>query len=277
MSSRTATEAYPSSLLSPDDPAPATVLNAAGRSNAVIICDHGGDAIPAKLDGLGLDAAQRARHIAWDIGASAVAQHLAHLLDAVAVLSSYSRLVIDLNRPPDDLTSIREISDGVLVPGNRNLSAADAEQRIKAVFEPYHDAVAAAISRARTRVKAPVLVSVHSFTPVMNGAERPWQIGVLFGPDRRIANRLIDALSRSADICVGENEPYSGYDLFGHTVETHAMPYGYPNALLEIRQDLIDTKQGAARWAGTIAEALSPILEEPALNRPMHAPETEAG
>ena len=122
MSSRSVKESLGSSLLGVDDPAPATVLNAAGRATAIVVCDHGGKAIPAKLDGLGLDLADRARHIAWDIGASATARELTQRLDAPAVLSSYSRLVIDLNRPPDDLTSIREISDGVLVPGNRNLS-----------------------------------------------------------------------------------------------------------------------------------------------------------
>jgi len=265
-----------SPLLTADDPAPATVLNAAGRSNAVVTCDHGGEGVPAILNGLGLDPVDRARHIAWDIGASSVARELARLLDAPAILSAYSRLVIDLNRPPDDLTSIREISDGVLVPGNRNLTAADVKQRIDGIFEPYHDAVSAAIGRSAERVAAPVLVSVHSFTPVMKGAERPWHIGVLYGPDTRIANRLIAALSENDTICVGRNKPYSGFDLFGYTVETHAMPAGNPNILLEIRQDLIDTQHGAEHWAGLIATALAPILDDPELYRPLRPEEAES-
>lgn len=276
MSSRNATEALQSPLLTADDPAPATVLNAAGRSNAVVTCDHGGEGVPAILNGLGLDPVDRARHIAWDIGASSVARELARLLDAPAILSAYSRLVIDLNRPPDDLTSIREISDGVLVPGNRNLTAADVKQRIDGIFEPYHDAVSAAIGRSAERVAAPVLVSVHSFTPVMKGAERPWHIGVLYGPDTRIANRLIAALSENDTICVGRNKPYSGFDLFGYTVETHAMPAGNPNILLEIRQDLIDTQHGAEHWAGLIATALAPILDDPELYRPLRPEEAES-
>ncbi len=264
-------------LLGADDPAPVTVLNAAGRSNAVVACDHGGSAVPAKLNGLGLDPVDRARHIAWDIGAAKTARHLAQLLDAPAVLSGYSRLVIDLNRQLDDLTSICEISDGVLVPGNRNLSVEDVAQRMKAVFEPYHDAVSAAIGRSAERVAAPALISVHSFTPVMQGSERPWQIGVLYGPDTRIAKRLIAGLSRNPDICVGDNKPYSGFDLFGYTVETHAIPDGNPNVLLEFRQDLIDTRHGAEHWAGLIAEVLAPILDDPELFRPLRSDEMETG
>lgn len=250
-------------LLSADDPAPAIILNADKQSNTVIVCDHGGDAFPAKLNNLGLDATLRARHIAWDIGAAAVAREVARLLDAPAALGCYSRLVIDLNRPTVDLTSIREISDGVLVPGNRNLSAADVDARIAEIFTPYHNAVAELVETARQRVSAPALVSIHSFTPVMKGAERPWHIGVLFGPDARLAHKLISVLSKNSDICVGENKPYSGYDLFGCTVETHAIPKGYPNVLLEIRQDLIDTQHGAEHWAGVIATALQEVLADP--------------
>lgn len=275
MSSRSAIEIGASPLLGPDDPAPVTVLNAAGRSNAVVTCDHGGDAVPGSLNGLGLDPALLTRHIALDIGATSVARRVAQLLDAPAILSGYSRLVIDLNRPPDDLTSVREISDGVLIPGNRGLTQADTEQQIAAIFDPYHDAVSAAVDRAAERVAAPALVSIHSFTPVMKGDERPWHIGVLFGPDTRIAKPLIAALAANPDVCVGENEPYSGYDLYGYTVETHAMPRWFPNILLEVRQDLIDTEHGAARWAAIIADALAPILDDAALYRPLDPTEAE--
>ncbi len=268
MSSSLLTNSQSSALLSPEDPAPVTVLNATGQSNAVVVCDHGGGAIPEKLQGLGLDVAQRARHIAWDIGAAAVSRHLARLLDAPTILAGYSRLVIDLNRPPTDLTSIREISDGVLVKGNRKLSQTDVDNRLMSIFDPYHDAVAAAVERAETRVTAPALVSVHSFTPVMKGQERPWHIGVLFGPDTRMAMPLIKYLSENTEICVGENKPYSGYDLFGYTVETHAMPKGYPNILFEIRQDLIDTRHGAEYWAELIAPSLMRVLADPSLYQP---------
>jgi len=269
MSSQDVNEALLSQLLDAGDPAPATVVNPSGSAAAVIICDHGGDAIPIKLDGLGLDPNDRLRHIAWDIGASATAYQLSRKLDAPTVLGNFSRLVIDLNRPPYDLTSVREISDGVLVPGNRNLSSKDTAQRVASIFEPYHSEIAAAMERAAQHVAAPALVSVHSFTPVMKGFERPWHIGVLFGSDMRIANPLMAALSKNPEISVGENKPYSGYDLYGYSVETHAMPNGYPNILLEIRQDLIDTHYGVAKWAAIIADALAPILDDKDLYQPL--------
>lgn len=252
-------------LLGPGDPAPVTVLNADARAGAVIVCDHGGDAVPEALHGLGLDAAIRARHIAWDIGAADVARCLAERLAMPAVLAAYSRLVIDLNRPLDDLTSIREISDGVVIPGNRRLTAAEMEARVAEIFRPYHDAVAAALAACTTPV--PAVISVHSFTPVMKGFERPWHIGVLYNADDRIARPLMERLAAIPDVTTGDNLPYSGYDLFGNTIETHAMPQGRPNILLEIRQDLIDTPHGAEKWAAIVAEALAPVLADPDLYR----------
>ncbi|MEX2615085.1 MAG: N-formylglutamate amidohydrolase [Alphaproteobacteria bacterium] len=252
-------------LLRADDPAPVTVLNATARARAVIVCDHGGDAVPRALNGLGLDPSIRARHIAWDIGAADVARRLAARMALPAVLARYSRLVIDLNRPLDDLTSIREISDGVVIPGNRRLTDDETEARAAEIFRPYHAAVAAALDACATPV--PAVISVHSFTPVMKGFERPWHIGVLYNADARIARPLMSRLAAVPEVTVGDNLPYSGYDLFGNTIETHAMPQGRPNILLEIRQDLIDTRHGAEKWAGIVADALAPVLADADLYR----------
>ncbi len=265
MSINASNENRSGTLLSATDPVPVTVLNGAARSRAVIVCDHGAADVPASLQGLGLDTSIRARHIAWDIGAADVAGHLAERLAAPAVLAGYSRLVIDLNRPLDDLTSIREISDGVVIPGNRRLTEDEIEAREVEIFRPYHTAVAAALAACPTPV--PAVISIHSFTPVMKGFERPWHIGVLYNADGRIAMPLMDRLGRNPDITVGDNLPYSGYDLFGNTIEIHAMPQGRPNILLEIRQDLIDTHHGAEKWAGIIADALAPVLADADLYR----------
>ena len=263
--------ARPRPLLGPDDPEPVVVANAGGAARFAIVCDHGGSAIPAALHGLGLDKAVLARHIAWDIGAMDVARRLAEILDAPAVLGQYSRLVIDLNRPLDDLTSVREISDGVVVAGNRYLTDSDIAARVDEIFVPYHDAVAKTLADRPEAV--PPLVSIHSFTPVMKGFERPWHIGVLYNADDRIGVPLIAALSGQDGIVVGDNLPYSGFDLFGNTIETHAMPQGRANILLEIRQDLIDTHRGAARWAEIVAAALRPVLADESLYRPFRAAE----
>ncbi|PPR24517.1 MAG: hypothetical protein CFH40_00805 [Alphaproteobacteria bacterium MarineAlpha10_Bin3] len=247
----------PATLLQSGDPAPYTIVNPGGRANAVLVCDHGGHAVPGALNGLGLDPALLERHIAWDIGAAAVTRALVARLDAPALLAGYSRLTIDLNRPLDDLTSVREISDGVVIPGNQGLSSAEIDARIAAIFDPYHDAVAAAIA-ARPGA---ALISVHSFTPAMKGVARPWHIGVLYNSDARIAAPLMAALARDPALCIGDNKPYSGFDLFGKTIETHALPAGLPNVLLEFRQDLIDHDRGDEHWAGIVAAALSPVLD----------------
>lgn len=255
-----------SALLSPDDPPPVLIENAEGRGPGVVVCDHGGRAVPASLRGLGLEPAHFDRHIAWDIGALALARRLARRFDMPLVSAAYSRLVIDVNRGLDDPTLIPEISDDVVIPANRNLSADDAAARVRALFDPYHAAVAAALeSRRGLGVAAPVLLSAHSFTPVMRGFQRPWEIGVLWDGDPRVAVPLLEALRGRGDVTVGDNQPYSGRGTLGGTVETHALPHGLPNALLEVRQDLIESAEGAARWADVLGAALDPTLADPGL------------
>lgn len=152
-------------LLGPGDPPPVTVLNREGRAPVLLLCDHASNAMPASLGTLGLDDAALSRHIAYDIGAADVTRALVERWDAAAVLSGYSRLIIDLNRDLDDPTSIPVISDGVVVPGNRALDPAEAAQRVDGLFWPYHSTAAAEIDRLRGRGQVPAVVSIHSFTP----------------------------------------------------------------------------------------------------------------
>src|SRR5262249_10278338 len=166
-------------VLTPSDPPPFEILNRDGASRAVLICDHASRAIPAALGELGLDAVALSRHIAWDIGIEDVTRRLAKRLDAVAVLSGYSRLVIDCNRRLGDPTSMAQESDGTVVPGNRGLAEHDRAARVEACFRPYHAAICEILD-GRGRAKLPfALVSMHSFTPIMAGVERPWHVGIL--------------------------------------------------------------------------------------------------
>lgn len=258
-------------LLGPDDPPAVTILNPEGRAPAVLLCDHASNRVPESLGQLGLDEAARARHIAWDVGAAEVARHLAELLDAPALLSGYSRLVVDCNRALGDPTVMRQISDGTIVPGNRGLDASARAQRAEACYWPYHSAVAATIDRIAARGIVPAIVSVHTCTPVMKGVERPWHIGVLSNVDRRLADLLIAGLSRDPALCIGDNQPYSGLDPHGYSIETHALPAGRPNVLLEIRQDLVDTQHGARHWASLAGRALQAVLAHPDLVRAIGA------
>ena len=259
--------AAPQPLIGPGDPPPAEVLNPGGAAPMVLVCDHARRCIPKALGTLGLPEAELRRHIAYDIGAAAVTRHLSARFDAPAVLSGYSRLVIDPNRALDDPTAVPVVSDDVVIPGNRALDAADVRRRVEAFFTPYHAAVAAAVAAKRDSGVVPAFVSIHSFTPEMRGVARPWHVGVLWDHDPRIPVPLIARLRADGRWCVGDNEPYSGRGTLGGTVETHATPAGLPNVLLEIRQDLIATPDGAAEWAAIVGDALEAVLADPGLYR----------
>ncbi|HAD25902.1 MAG TPA: N-formylglutamate amidohydrolase [Alphaproteobacteria bacterium] len=238
---------------------PFTVLRPQGDPRILIICDHACNYVPPEYDNLGLPATEFHRHIAWDIGAADVTRALSDYLDAPAVLSGFSRLLIDPNRGSDDPTLVMKLSDGAIIPGNRHVSEAELSHRVTGFYQPYHDAIAERLRIARAAGIAPVLISVHSFTPVFHGHERPWHVGILWDRDARIAGPLIDALRRDPQLCVGDNAPYSG-ELVGDSMNRHGTNTGLAHVLIELRQDLIDTPEGARRWATRLAGELQPIL-----------------
>jgi predicted N-formylglutamate amidohydrolase len=252
------------------DPPAFDIVNPEGRAPLVLIADHAGRAIPARLGTLGLDEDALGRHIAWDIGIAELTRTLAHALDAVAVLSTYSRLVIDCNRLLDDATSIPAVSDGVAVPANRALDAEERARRVAQAFDPYHAAVTEAVVRRRAAGAIPALVSMHSFTPVFEGFERPWHIGILWNRDPRIPVPLMRALARDPNIVVGDNEPYSARRGRGYSLLNHGAAHGLPHVLIEVRQDLIDTRHGVALWAGRLGAALEEVLADEAIYRVEH-------
>lgn len=242
--------------LSVSDKSPAyQVVNPDGRAAILLVCDHASARIPAALGDLGLGAPDLVRHIAWDIGAADATRRMAEALDAPAVLSGYSRLVVDCNRHPTDPTLMAATSDGTAIPGNAGLSVAAREERLAAIYRPYHDAVAAWLADG-TRA----LLSIHSCTPVMNGRARPWHIGVCWEDDRRLAGPALDALAGRGDLLVGDNEPYALDPREDFTVPWHAMRRGLPHIQVEFRQDLVADATGAARWADILTGALAPTL-----------------
>jgi predicted N-formylglutamate amidohydrolase len=244
-------------FLGAEDPPPFELVNAAGRAPMLLVCDHASRRVPARLGGLGLSERELSRHIGWDIGAAAVARGLSLALDAPLVLAGYSRLVIDLNRAPEETTSIVEVVDGTIVPGNLDLTPAARAERAQALHAPYHAAVAATLDRLCRESPMPVLVSVHSFTPSLKGLARPWHLGVLWDKDPRLAVPLLDRFRAEPGVQVGDNEPYSGRAGFGYTCATHARRRGLPDVLIEIRQDLIADAAGVSRWGALVARALA--------------------
>ena len=247
-------------LLTAGDPPPFEIVNPSGRGRMVLTCDHASHSVPAALDGLGLDPADLRRHIGWDAGAAELTRRLSRRFDAPAVLSGYSRLVIDCNREPGHPESILGESDGTPVPGNKDLTPDEAERRARALFHPYHGAIAEVLGRFTTRGETPAYVALHTFTPNMNGMARPWHFGVLWDRDARIARPLIEALRRRPGLTVGDNEPYSGRDHGAFSNGHHAAPAGLPNAMIEIREDLLADGAGIARCEGILAEVLEEVL-----------------
>lgn len=221
----------------------------------VLTCDHASNHVPDWINGgdLGLPAEDMERHIAYDIGAAGVTTYLSELLDSPAVLSRFSRIVIDPNRGHNDPTLMRKIYDGSIIPANRYANAAELQRRKDELYFPYH----AAIADAASNIARPVICAIHSFTPqLQNQPRRPWDIGVLYADDDRLASPLIDAC-RAQGWCVGDNQPYNG-DLPGDAIDQHALQYGRPNILIEIRNDLIEDTASQRLWA----ERLAPILTE---------------
>ncbi len=247
-------------LLGTADPPAVEHWNPHGAAPALIVCDHASRRVPRALGTLGLDEAQLAQHIGWDIGAAAVTRALALRLDAPAILAGYSRLVIDCNRDPEDPTSSAAVSDGTAIPGNTDLGLPARAARRAQIFTPYHAAIAARLGAWRRQGQVPVLLSIHSFTPMMNGKARPWHVGVLWDEDPRVPVPLLGSLRAMTELCVGDNEPYSAAEPAGYTVRHHASRAGLPHVALEIRQDLIAATNGAEEWAGRLDLALAPIL-----------------
>lgn len=241
--------------------------NPNGRAAVLLLCDHAGKEVPEGLDFLGISEEALSRHIGWDIGAAAVTYRLARLLDAPALLDHVSRLVIDPNRRPWTPTSIPEVSDGCVVPGNHHLTAAEVRRRIRRYFLPYHRAIARAIGGFRRRGIVPAIISVHSFTPCFAGEDRPWQVGVLWRGDRRLSDPVLAALRAHRELVVGDNQPYSGLRDFGYTVQFHAQRPRLPHIMFELRQDEIADAQGAERFAGILAEVLRAPLANSGLYR----------
>ncbi len=240
------------------EPCPVEVVAGAVESGVLILCDHASNAVPPDLGDLGLPEAEFRRHIAYDIGAAAVTRSLSRRLGAPAILTRFSRLIIDPNRGRDDPTLVMRLSDGAVIPGNAGVDEAEVQRRIARFYDPYDAAVSAAIHRALAAGHPPVVVTVHSFTPIWRGWPRPWHVGILWDADSRFARPLLQGLSAEDGLVVGDNEPYDGA-LAGDTVDRHATVRGLANALIEIRQDLIAADEGAEEWAERFARLLGPL------------------
>jgi predicted N-formylglutamate amidohydrolase len=248
------------SLLVAGEPSPVWTQRLDGASPLVLVADHAGCAVPHRLGALGLVEAELRRHIGWDIGSAEVALRLSAMLKAALLMQRYSRLVIDCNRPLHSAESIVTVSDGTVIPGNASVTSTDAEQRAREIFRPYHAAIAALLDERRQQRHPTALIAIHSFTPIWDGRRRPWQVGVLYNRDPRLALALGRALEAEGGLNVGYNEPYDLSDQTDWTIPEHGERRGLPHVELEIRQDLIADSAGQQQWAARLARLLPPLL-----------------
>ena len=260
----------------PADPPPVVAVEGDLAGGLLLLCDHASNRLPARYGRLGLDPAQFERHIAYDIGAETVTRTVAAILKAPALLTTFSRLLIDPNRGARDPTLVMRISDGAIVPGNAAVDAAEVAARTAGFWQPYRDRIDRTLDAMLATGRVPAVVSIHSFTPSMKGIARPWHVGLLWDDDPRLAEPLARALAREpalqpAAARIGDNEPYDGA-LPGDTMDGHATRRGLANVLIELRQDLIGDDASASDWGVRIARVLAPLLARPDIGEVRHHP-----
>jgi predicted N-formylglutamate amidohydrolase len=227
-----------------------------GRGPFVILCDHASNRIPEAYQSFGFAEEALQTHIAWDPGALQVARGLSARLEAPLVWPDASRLVIDCNRAPDASSLIVAESEGRKVAANHGLSEDERSRRLARIHAPYHAAIDSCLARRFAAGQQTMLIAVHSFTPVYFGKPRPWQVGLIFDEDRRMADFLIGALGADPALTVGINEPYSPADHVYYTVARHAQARHLPAAMIEIRNDEIGSEAGQRSWADRLANIL---------------------
>ncbi len=248
-------------LLSPEEPTPYRVINPLAETPILLVCDHASSRFPEALGDMGLDPFARRCHLAVDIGAGALTERLGESLGVTAVLAQYSRLIVDCNRQLLDPSAFLVFGDGIFVPGNNNLRDDAKRQRSDAIYWPYHNAINDQVGRLRSIGPPPLFVSIHSFTPVLNGVSRSVEMGVLWDADEEVARIVIEEL-QSAGYKVGDNEPYSGKAPQDFTVDHHAEGKNLRHAAIEIRQDLIDNDHSVDEVAEVLRQVFETVAEQ---------------
>jgi predicted N-formylglutamate amidohydrolase len=243
-------------LLGADEPPSFVEIGGQRRSNFVFVVDHASRRIPRRLGNLGLPASELRRHIAWDIGALAVAQHVAAELDAPLVAQNYSRLVIDCNRDPRVASSIPTVGESLEIPGNIGLDQGQVTARRREIFDPYHNHLRTLLDQRLAMGRPTFLISQHTMTNIFRGVRREMHAAVLYNRDRRFAGLVLDMLRREPELQIADNEPYFVSDATDYTIPQHAEARGLPHVEIEIRQDLVQDDAGQLQWAARIASAL---------------------
>ncbi|MCU9847394.1 N-formylglutamate amidohydrolase [Defluviimonas sp. WL0024] len=234
--------------------------NREARGPFLIVCEHASNHFPAAFGTLGLTPEARSAHIAWDPGAFNLARGLSKALDAPLVAANLSRLVYDLNRPPHAAGAMAERSEVYDIPGNADLAEAERLRRTEAIYLPFHAALHAEIARRLATGRPPVIVTVHSFTPVYFGQHRNVELGVIHDADPTFATAVLAEAKALTGLDCRMNEPYSAADGVTHTLRLQATPYGLHHVMLEIRNDLLADDLAVAAMTDGLAPVLAAAL-----------------
>lgn len=237
----------------PDVPEAVQVHRANGASDLVVLCEHASHFIPQDLSHLGLAEADRQKHIAWDRGALDVSLGLSEVFDAPVVAATVSRLVFDCNRDITAPDAVVTRSEDIEIPGNRGLSAAAIAARAAALHAPFHRAADQLLAKR----KQPILVTMHSFTPVFHGQQRRVQLGLLADQDERLARAMLPLAPALTPWVVALNEPYHPKDGMTYSARAHALSRGALHVMFEVRNDLISTPEGVAQAVRLLAALLT--------------------
>ena len=251
-------------------PLPFEHIKADGDLRILLLCDHASNYIPPEYDGLGLPKYSLDEHIAYDLGAADLTRLLAERLNCPAILSHFSRLLIDPNRGIDDPTLVVKLSDGNIIPANREVDKyqdkTEWQKRIDHFYQPYNAAIHAHLDEAIGAGFSPIILSVHSFTPIWRGEDRPWHGAILWDRDPRLKDHMLDYFDKQASINFGDNTPYSGR-LLGDCLYRHATRRGLAHGLIEIRQDISTNRVGRAEWTEHLYHVMQAALADPETQR----------
>ncbi|MCZ2723601.1 N-formylglutamate amidohydrolase [Marinomonas sp. 15G1-11] len=238
---------------------PAELVNSAGQSDILLVCEHASHFIPENFNNLGLTKAECLSHIGWDIGAADMAKALSKQLDASLILQRYSRLLYDCNRPPSELSAIPPLSEVTAIPGNSELTAEQRDYRVQQIYQPFHREIEAQINAREESGRKTILVTIHSFTPTYKGQLRTVELGVICDLDNVFAKRFYDQAQALSHYDIRMNEPYGPSDPVLHMVTRHGRNNQIDNVMLEVRNDLIEQADGQLEWAQLIGKVLNQV------------------
>jgi len=245
---------------------PYRLLNARLHSDLLLTCEHATNRLPRSIRPTAAEREVLGSHWGYDPGAWAVTRFVARALRAPAIAGRWSRLLVDLNRAVDDPTFVREVAGGLRLAWSGRAGRRSRIARAVALHAGYHAALDRLLAERVARGVRPLLVAIHTFTPQLDGAHRPFDAGVLYDGERGLAVRCASALRR-AGLSVRYNEPYSGRDGMMYAVDRHARHYGLACLELELNQGLFERADAAQRVGRAVARALERIKSGRATTR----------